>query len=82
MAIRVPQARDRDRARGRGALGHAPPRSPPCSSRRRELPPARPTVVCHGDLHLRHLLVDAHGAAAAVIDWGDLCRGDPSVDMP
>lgn len=38
-------------------------------------------VVCHGDLHVRHLLVDARGAATGVIDWGDLCLGDPAVDL-
>jgi aminoglycoside phosphotransferase (APT) family kinase protein len=30
---------------------------------------------------VRHLLVDAHGEAAAVIDWGDVCLGDPAVDL-
>ena len=39
-----------------------------------------PSVVCHGDLHFRHLLV-RDGALAGVIDWGDLCRGDPAVDL-
>jgi len=38
-------------------------------------------VLVHGDLHLRHLLVDEHGAASGVIDWGDLCLADPSVDL-
>lgn len=38
-------------------------------------------VVCHGDLHVRHLLVDEAGAATGVIDWGDLCLGDPAVDL-
>lgn len=38
-------------------------------------------VVCHGDLHVRHVLVDHAGLATAVIDWGDLCLGDPVVDL-
>jgi aminoglycoside phosphotransferase (APT) family kinase protein len=38
-------------------------------------------VLVHGDLHLRHLLVDDAGAAAGVIDFGDVCRGDPAIDM-
>src|SRR5215217_4288335 len=46
-----------------------------------DLPAPEPTVVCHGDLHVRHLLVDDAGALTGVIDWGDLCRGDPSVDL-
>ncbi|HVE99362.1 MAG TPA: phosphotransferase [Mycobacteriales bacterium] len=43
--------------------------------------PAGPVVLSHGDLHARHLLVDEAGAAAGVIDWGDLCRADAAVDL-
>jgi aminoglycoside phosphotransferase (APT) family kinase protein len=39
-----------------------------------------PVSVVHGDMHLRHLLVDG-GRAAGVIDWIDVCRGDPGMDM-
>ena len=45
------------------------------------LPPTSRTVVLHGDLHPRHLLVDDRGAATGVIDWGDVCVGDPSIDL-
>ncbi len=45
-----------------------------------ELPPASADVLVHGDLHVRHLLVD-DGALSGVIDWGDVCRADPSVDL-
>ena len=38
-------------------------------------------VVVHGDLHVRHLLVDDDGQAAGVIDFGDLCLADPAVDL-
>ncbi len=38
-------------------------------------------VVSHGDLHVRHLLVDRDGSATGVIDWGDLCLADPAVDL-
>ena len=38
------------------------------------------TVYLHGDLHLRHVLVDG-GSLAGVIDWGDTCLGDPSIDL-
>jgi aminoglycoside phosphotransferase (APT) family kinase protein len=40
-----------------------------------------PLVVCHGDLHVRHLLVDRGGSVTGVIDWGDLCLADPAVDL-
>ncbi len=44
------------------------------------LPPSAATSVVHGDLHFRHVLVD-HGHASGVIDWIDLCRGDPALDL-
>jgi len=40
-----------------------------------------PLVVSHGDLHVRHLLVDRDGSATGVIDWGDLCLADPAADL-
>ena len=44
-------------------------------------PPTGPPVLVHGDLHLRHLLVDRRGRATGVIDWGDVCLADPAVDL-
>lgn len=41
----------------------------------RELPPARHTAVCHGDLHMRQLLVDGD-ALTGIVDWVDVCRSD------
>jgi aminoglycoside phosphotransferase (APT) family kinase protein len=38
-------------------------------------------VLCHGDFHLRHVLVRPDGAAAGVIDWGDACLADPALDL-
>ncbi len=34
----------------------------------------------HGDLHARNVLV-ADGAITGIIDWGDLCAGDPATDL-
>ncbi len=48
----------------------------------RDLPDRPNSCVVHGDLHLRHVLVDACGRPTGVIDWGDLCRADPAVDLP
>jgi aminoglycoside phosphotransferase (APT) family kinase protein len=47
----------------------------------RGLPEPKELVVCHGDLHLRHLLVSDAGNLAGVIDWIDVCRGDASLDL-
>ena len=44
-------------------------------------PPPTGTVLSHGDLYARHVLVDDAGRAAAVIDWGDLCVAPASVDL-
>jgi aminoglycoside phosphotransferase (APT) family kinase protein len=44
-------------------------------------PPSGPLVLVHGDLHLRHLLVDRGGRATGVIDWGDTCLAHPAVDL-
>jgi aminoglycoside phosphotransferase (APT) family kinase protein len=39
-----------------------------------------PEVWMHGDLHPGNVLVH-RGRTAAVIDWGDLCVGDPAGDL-
>ncbi len=44
------------------------------------LPPSEDTVLVHGDLHQRHVLIH-EGRLAAVIDWGDVCVGDASIDL-
>ena len=44
-------------------------------------PGTEPSVLVHGDLHLRHVLVDGAGASAGVIDWGDAALADPCVDL-
>jgi aminoglycoside phosphotransferase (APT) family kinase protein len=45
------------------------------------LPRPEPVAVLHGDLHMRHLLVDESRELCGVIDFGDICVGDPSVDL-
>jgi aminoglycoside phosphotransferase (APT) family kinase protein len=47
----------------------------------RGLPAPDELVVCHGDLHLRHLLVSDAGGLAGVIDWIDVCRADAAIDL-
>ena len=44
------------------------------------LPESTQRVVAHGDLHLRHVLVE-RGTLSGVIDWGDMCRSDPAIDL-
>lgn len=40
----------------------------------------RPAVWLHGDLHPANVVV-ADGTLAGVIDFGDLCTGDPATDL-
>jgi aminoglycoside phosphotransferase (APT) family kinase protein len=39
-----------------------------------------PPLWVHGDLHTANVLVE-RGAIGAVIDFGDICAGDPAVDL-
>jgi aminoglycoside phosphotransferase (APT) family kinase protein len=43
-------------------------------------PWSAPASWLHGDLHPANLLID-HGTLAAVIDFGDMCAGDPATDL-
>lgn len=36
--------------------------------------------LLHGDLHARNIVVDK-GVIKAIIDWGDICSGDPATDL-
>jgi len=81
MARRVPRALEcLHQLRGLG-LWRAPPVVTRVLESARALPPPPASVLVHGDLHVRHVLVDGAGAIGGVIDWGDVCAGDPSVDM-
>ncbi|HKE36414.1 MAG TPA: phosphotransferase, partial [Candidatus Baltobacteraceae bacterium] len=39
------------------------------------------SAILHGDLYATHVMVEADGTVAGVIDWGDLHLGDPAVDV-
>ena len=45
-----------------------------------ELPDSPERVWLHGDLHPRNILVN-EGHLAAILDWGDMCGGDPATDL-
>jgi aminoglycoside phosphotransferase (APT) family kinase protein len=77
MADRVPIARDW-LERLAGLTGWRPP--PAVSAlyaAAGNLPAPRMTSLVHGDLHLRHLLVDDQALPCAVIDWDDIGLSDP-----
>lgn len=41
----------------------------------------RPRAVVHGDLYARHVLIGSDGELAGLIDWGDVHRGSPVLDL-
>jgi aminoglycoside phosphotransferase (APT) family kinase protein len=81
-ARRVPRARSRLAEIAELGLWEAPEELDDLFDSGLQLPPPRRLAVVHGDLHFRHLLVDGDGSPTAVIDWDDLCRADPSIDLP
>lgn len=80
MTKRVPLAH-RDLAElERLGIWRAPPLVGEILETAERLPPSALPAVVHGDLHFRHVLV-AGGRVTGVIDWGDLCRSDPAIDL-
>jgi aminoglycoside phosphotransferase (APT) family kinase protein len=45
------------------------------------LPDSQISAVVHGDLHFRQVLVDDEAQVTGVIDWVDLGRSDPAIDL-
>lgn len=62
-----------------GFIDNTDPWEPLLAMAHPELP--RREHLVHGDFYVRHLLVDAAGSAAGVIDWGDVHRGHPGLDL-
>jgi len=81
MRLRAERTRERLAEIGRMGLWSIPSSVSAVLGAAEDLPPVPPTVVAHGDLHVRHLLVGIDGRPAGVIDWGDVCRADPSIDL-
>jgi aminoglycoside phosphotransferase (APT) family kinase protein len=82
MALRVPRTVERLAEVERLGLWRAPGTVDDVLDAARGLGAPEPSALVHGDLHIRHLLVDDHCGAAGVIDWIDICRGDPAIDLP
>jgi aminoglycoside phosphotransferase (APT) family kinase protein len=79
--VRVPRIRRRLVELEGLRLGPAAEAFKPLLAAAEALPAPRVQVLVHGDLHARHVLVDGAGTPTGVIDWGDLCLADPSVDL-
>lgn len=73
MEFRVPRAREELAAIGRDAPEEL-------FAAALDLPPPTRTVVCHGDLHFRQVLVDGE-RLRGIVDWVDVCVSDPGIDL-
>ncbi|HEY2768259.1 MAG TPA: phosphotransferase [Solirubrobacteraceae bacterium] len=79
MTIRVPRTRTAlDELDASGALTS---RAADVLTTADTLPAADGFVLAHGDLHIRHVLVDEAGRLSGVIDWGDACYAPAAVDL-
>jgi aminoglycoside phosphotransferase (APT) family kinase protein len=81
MTVRVPLAREQLAALKRLGAWRAPPLVGRLLDTAERLAPTKLPAVVHGDLHFRHVLVEGR-RVTGVIDWGDLCRSDPAIDLP
>ena len=79
MPFRVARTRERI-AEVPPGLWHPPPLVAAILADAERLPPTTERVLTHGDLHLRHVLVSG-SVLSGVIDWGDVCRSDPAIDL-
>lgn len=81
MAVRAPWTKERFAELERLGLWQAPAGVGELLDEALALPATGQSAIVHGDLHVRHLLVGDDGALSGVIDWGDLCRSDPAIDL-
>jgi aminoglycoside phosphotransferase (APT) family kinase protein len=80
MSFRVPKTREALAAVRKLGLWESPAVVEEILAAASALPPAEPSAVCHCDLHFRQLLVDG-GELSGIVDWVDVCRSDPGVDL-
>jgi aminoglycoside phosphotransferase (APT) family kinase protein len=82
MPHRVADARRRCGILQGAGLWTSPPGLAALLDRAERLDPPTALAVVHGDLHVRHLLIGAGGEPSGVIDWIDVCRAHPAIDLP
>lgn len=80
MSRRVPRTRQALALLEKQQLWRAPASVEALLESAQALEPARSLALVHGDLHFRHVLVDGK-RVTGVIDWGDVCLADPSLDL-
>jgi len=61
-------------------LGETSPAAERVLAEAERLPPSERAVLVHGDLHMRQVLTEGK-SLTGVIDWVDVCRSDPAIDL-
>jgi aminoglycoside phosphotransferase (APT) family kinase protein len=81
MSLRVPKTREQLEALEATGLWQHPAPVDQLLEAAEALPPSDAVAVVHGDLHFRQVLVGDDGSPTGVIDWVDVCRSDPAIDL-
>jgi aminoglycoside phosphotransferase (APT) family kinase protein len=81
MSVRVPKTREQLEALEATGLWQRPAPVDQLLEAAEGLPPSDAVAVVHGDLHFRQVLVGHDGSPTGVIDWVDVCRSDPAIDL-
>jgi aminoglycoside phosphotransferase (APT) family kinase protein len=81
MQTRVPMVREQLELVERAGLWRPPPSVEEVFAQAEQLPPPQLDTIVHGDLHFRQLLVDEEANVTGVIDWVDVGRSDPAIDL-
>jgi aminoglycoside phosphotransferase (APT) family kinase protein len=81
MSARVPKTREQLAEVEAAGIWQRPPSIDALLAEAEGLPLPTLSVVVHGDLHFRQLLIGENRALTGVIDWVDVCRSDAAVDL-
>jgi aminoglycoside phosphotransferase (APT) family kinase protein len=81
MRVRVPKTREQLGELEEAAIWRQPASVGRLLDRAETLPDSETFAVVHGDLHFRQVLVDDDAIPTGVIDWVDVCRSDPAIDL-
>jgi aminoglycoside phosphotransferase (APT) family kinase protein len=81
MTTRVPKTREQLAQVEAAGIWRRPPSVDPLLAEAEGLPPSTISAVVHGDLHFRQVLLGDTRSLTGVIDWVDVCRSDPAIDL-
>jgi len=81
MSVRVPRTREQLGELEAAGIWQRPASVDRLLEAAKDLPPSETFALVHGDLHFRQVLVGNEANPTGVIDWVDVCRSDPAIDL-